>query len=86
MNPFKKYGLLPFMAAVLGCTDGSRPADFSSYPTFSGPWQEMTYSPRQTDFMLWAPSAQAVRLHLYDQGTGSAPLQTIDMEIGRAHV
>lgn len=79
MNPFKKYGLLPFMAAVLGCTDGSRPADFSSYPTFSGPWQEMTYSPRQTDFMLWAPSAQAVRLHLYDQGTGSAPLQTIDM-------
>lgn len=42
---------------------------------------EMIYSPEGTDFSVWAPTAEAVTLSLYDEGDGDSPaVRTIPMK------
>ncbi|MGM9593034.1 MAG: type I pullulanase [Candidatus Onthomonas sp.] len=37
------------------------------------------YTPEATTFRLWAPTAQAVRLNLYAEGEGGAPLEQVSL-------
>lgn len=53
---------------------------FDSYPEYTGADLGMTYGPQRTVFKLWAPSATAVRLHLYAGGESPAPESTVLLE------
>ncbi|WP_277235771.1 type I pullulanase [Phocaeicola salanitronis] len=55
-------------------------ASFDEYPVYEGGWEEMAYTPGCTDFALWAPTAQAVRVLVYETGQGGAAKWMIDMQ------
>lgn len=48
-----------------------------SFPTYTGKDLGLTYSPLQSKFRLWAPTASRVQLKLYQQAQGGTPLQNI---------
>lgn len=78
----KKLLLFTLLTTTLfGC--GTAPKEYESfedYPTFSQPWDEMTYSETETDFMLWAPTAEEVNVKLYTDGLTGDAIQTIRMK------
>ena len=69
--------LMAATAALIGC-EVSKPhyESVNDYPVKAGSAQEMTYTPRQTQFSLWSPNADAVELRLYESGEGGEPLYT----------
>ena len=88
----KFYPLLAGLAITSGmaltCCTGSRSASDSaanpddrylSLPTYSGDDLELTVDDSGTHWRLWSPEAEAVRLNLYSEGTGTPADSTIDM-------
>lgn len=57
------------LATAVGCNSIQRSSfdSFDEYPVYEGKWEEMTYSPAGTHFSLWAPTAQEVRVMLYER-------------------
>ncbi len=53
--------------------------EFKLYPERSGGLTEMEYAPEATQFMLWAPTADEVRLMLYEAGEGGHAYETVSM-------
>ena len=53
---------------------------FELYPVRSGSLTEMEYAPEATQFTLWAPTADEVRLMLYEAGEGGHAYETVSME------
>lgn len=49
-------------------------------PIPSGSLAEMVYSPDETKFSLWAPTAEAVNVVLYDKGIDGEALDTLSMQ------
>lgn len=49
-------------------------------PIPSGSLAEMVYSPDETKFSLWAPTAESVNVVLYDKGIGGEALDTLPMQ------
>lgn len=41
--------------------------------------QEMTWSPTATRFALWSPSAESVKVNIYNEGLGGSPVRTITL-------
>lgn len=74
----KQILLFSVIVLILGCK--LKYADFEDYPSFSTEWTEMKYSPQGTDFMLWAPTADAVKVNIYNEGIGGEMLKSVDME------
>lgn len=70
------------MLALCGCNHSHQKAysSFDEYPFFEGKWEEMVYSPSETKFALWAPTAQEVRVLLYEEGQGGSSYRMIPME------
>lgn len=57
------------MTTVMSCSSAKKEyASYELYPVRSGNLVEMEYAPGATRFTLWAPTADEVRLMLYDQG------------------
>ena len=57
---------------LLGCD--TAPVTYESlddYPIYSGSDLGLTYSPKRSIFRLWAPTAEAVKLRIYNQGSGN---------------
>lgn len=52
---------------------------FDKYPIYYGTDLELVYTPEQSVFTLWAPTAQKVRLNLYAAGDGGKPEEQIEM-------
>ena len=52
---------------------------YSQLPTYNGSDLELTVDNAGTRFRLWAPTAQAVKLRLYDTGRNTPATDTIDM-------
>lgn len=52
---------------------------YDDYPVYSGNDLGVNYSPAQTVFKLWAPTAAAVKLRLYAAGDGGKALHTISL-------
>lgn len=52
---------------------------FSSYPVYSGIDLELNVDAAGTQFRLWSPEAQAVRLNIYDDAHTGFPIHTIEM-------
>ena len=57
-------------------------ASYELYPVRSGSLAEMEYAPDGTRFSLWAPTADEVRLMLYNEGEGGHAYRTVAMEAG----
>lgn len=65
---------------TLGCTPQKQDyASYELYPIRSGSLTEMEYTPKATQFTLWAPTADEVRLMLFDAGHGGHAYETISM-------
>lgn len=57
-------------------------ASFEDYPVREGQLTEMDYSPSETRFSLWAPTAEEVRVLLFDSGEEGSAYQTLPMQMG----
>lgn len=64
-----------------GCSNGHQEGydSFDEYPVYEREWNEMVYSPDETQFALWAPTAQEVRVMLYDAGQGGSAYRMIPL-------
>jgi len=55
---------------VVSCAPSKKEyASYELYPVRTGSLTEMEYAPDATRFTLWSPTADEVRLMLYDAGT-----------------
>lgn len=72
-------GLFAF-TSFLGFAQKYEYASFADYPTPSGTLDEMVYDAAQTDFQVWAPTAQKVELRLYAEGLGGKAKKTVGMK------
>ena len=73
---------------VVSCAPSKKEyTSYELYPVRTGSLTEMKYSPDATQFTLWSPTADEVRLMLYDAGDGGHAYETVVMspaENGRA--
>ena len=60
--------------------DETQYASYSDYPVYEGADLGLSYSPEQSTFRLWAPTAGAVRLYFYDLPLGGQPTRTVNMD------
>ena len=68
-------------ATVVSCTPSKQEyKSFELYPVRSGSLAEMIYAPECTEFMLWAPTADEVRVMLFDEGDGGHAYETVQMK------
>ena len=51
-------------------------ANFEDYPTAEGASLWTEYTPRKTTFKLWSPTADRIRLNLYEKGDGGEAIET----------
>jgi pullulanase len=71
------------LAAMMSCQQAKHQyASFSDYPVRQGDLTEMVYAPTHTDFSLWAPTAEEVRVLLYDEALEGSASTTIPMTEG----
>lgn len=69
------------LAIIVSCqihAKGTTTTD--NYPTPKGEWEECKYSPHQTDFSLWAPTAAQARLKIYSSGTENQLVMSVLMK------
>lgn len=52
---------------------------FDKYPCYYGEDLELVYTPQQSVFTLWAPTATKARLNLYSAGEGGEPEEQLEM-------
>lgn len=75
------------VATATGCAPAKNEyASYELYPVHSGSLAEMEYAPEGTRFSLWAPTADEVRLMLYNEGEGGHAYRTVSMEAGEEGV
>ncbi len=66
---------------VAGCTTPKKEyASYEFYPVRSGSLVEMEYTSKSTTFSLWAPTADEVRLMLFESGSEGHAYKTIPLE------
>lgn len=71
------------VAAVVSCTPAKKEyASYELYPVRSGSLAEMEYTPAATKFSLWAPTADEVRLMLFDSGDKGHAYETVSLNPG----
>ena len=70
------------MVVAIGCGNPSKYQSYADYPSFSSGWEEMKHTPQSTNFMLWAPTADAVKVDIYDDGLDGSPVSSVDMRNG----
>lgn len=66
-------------ASKVTVPDDSR---FNDFPAYSGNDLEVVVDSASTNFALWSPEAEAVRLNLYDTDVNTPAYETIDMTLG----
>ena len=67
-------------ATIVSCSPAKKEyASYELYPVRSGDLTEMEYTPEFTNFTLWAPTADEVRLMLFDTGDGGHAYETVSM-------
>jgi pullulanase len=65
---------------VVSCAPSKKEyASYELYPVRTGSLTEMEYAPDATRFTLWSPTADEVRLMLYDAGDGGHAYETVAM-------
>ena len=54
---------------------------YDKYPCYYENDLELVYTPQQSIFTLWAPSADNIRLNLYSSGEAGDPEEQLEMDI-----
>lgn len=54
---------------------------YDKYPSYYGNDLELVYTPEESVFTLWAPTADRVRLNLYSSGEGGDPEEQLEMDM-----
>lgn len=73
--------ILIICTVVMGCENNQASyKSFKDYPVYSGKDLGLTYSPDQTSFKIWSPTAKEIKLHLYDNGVEGDPLESHSMK------
>lgn len=68
-------------ATMTGCSSSKTEyASYELYPVRTDNLTEMEYTPQSTTFTLWAPTADEVRVLLYNEGNGGHAYETIQMQ------
>lgn len=71
------------MSTTISCQSVKKEyTSFEEFPIPEGKLVEMEYSPIETKFTLWAPTAEEVRVLLYDSGNEGSAYQTLSLEMG----
>lgn len=71
------------MSTTISCQSVKKEyTSFEECPIPEGKLVEMEYSPIETKFTLWAPTAEEVRVLLYDSGNEGSAYQTLSLEMG----
>ena len=78
----KQLLTLPVIVTAIGCGNNAKYDSFDKYPSFASEWTEMDYTPESTKFMLWAPTADAVKVNIYNEGVDSEPINSINLSEG----
>ena len=81
MKHFEKK-LLPISAALLllsGCQNKITIGNYDNYPAYVGDDLELIVTKNSTLFTLWAPSAEAAQLHLYNDGDNGPAVEIRNM-------
>lgn len=71
---------IPIIATTIACSNTNGYKSYEEYPSFQGEWTEMSYSPQSTSFMVWAPTAEAVKVNLFDEDIDSDVVSSVDMK------
>lgn len=77
----RSFIAMSMVLMVTGCSTGHQKSydSFDEYSVYEGEWDEMVYSPLETRFALWAPTAQEVRVMLYEEGQGGSAYQMVPL-------
>ena len=68
---------------AMSCTPAKKEyTSYELYPVRSGNLTEMEYTPAATKFSLWAPTADEVRLMLFEAGEGGHAYETVPLVSG----
>ena len=70
---------LPLIVTAIGCGETNKFESYADYPSFSSEWTEMVYTPQKTAFMLWAPTAEAVKVNIFNEGIDSQAISSVEM-------
>ena len=65
---------------LCACNSPKKYTSFDQYPVYEGNDLELTYSPQSCKFRVWAPTADQVKILLYDNGYEGGAYQTYDMD------
>jgi pullulanase len=77
----KSIILMGLVLFTVSCTSEKKVyKTFDEYPVPSTPINEMVYTPSQTTFTLWAPTAEQVELMLFDSGDEGSAYQSVTLE------
>jgi pullulanase len=77
---FNNLVIMGVVAVMASCSSGNTYNSYDDYPVRSGNLIEMVYNPSGTTFKLWAPTAEDVRIMLFDEAEGSSPSGMIRLE------
>jgi len=77
---FYNLAVVGVAAVLASCSSGNTYNSYDDYPVRSDNLIEMIYNPMGTKFMLWAPTADDVRVMLYDEPDGSSPFRMLRLE------
>ena len=83
MNPMTRTLVLISAVVLISCMD--KKTEYQSFEEFpSAPDENLwiDYTSSSTDFRIWSPEAEKVRLHLYEKGDGGEPTATHDLGSG----
>ena len=65
---------------ALSAVETANDDQYLSWPVYSGQDLELDATPRQANFRLWSPKAEAVRLMIYPTDRNSKAIETVDMK------
>jgi len=68
------------MLSMYSCNQKKDYKSYDEYPVYTGDDLELTYSPDESKFRVWAPTADAVKLLLYDNGSEGAAYEVTDLK------
>lgn len=72
--------LFVLLVVLLSCRKKTAYASYEEYPVYNGTDLGCTLNAGGAFFRIWAPTAEAVRFHLYEEALGGSPIQTLNME------
>lgn len=79
---FNNYAIIGATVLLMGCSSGNKYKSYNEYPVRTDSLIEMVYNPSGTAFMLWAPTAEDVRVMLFEDGQDTPPFKMLRLEPG----